>query len=128
MPTRTFDIVACSIPIVYTAEGDHDPHGMAFVLGPVAKLLDWAKARWFDFDELLPRLHHKRQRAGLVIDGLERLDLMIERLAKGRDEDRELLARLLAAEMNGDGEADDGHRGMRRSGETPRARAVRANV
>jgi manganese oxidase len=127
MPTRKYEVVAYSIPIVYTAEGDHDPNGMAFVLGPIAKLLDWAKARWFDFDELLPRLHHKRQRAGLVIDGLERLDLMVERLAHGRDEDRRLLAELMSKEMSGEAEpAGEDRSGS--SNESPRAKAVRINV
>ena len=58
---RSYKVVARSIPIVYTQEGDHDPNGMAFVLEPVDKLLRWAKERWYDNDQLLPRLHVRRQ-------------------------------------------------------------------
>jgi manganese oxidase len=127
MPTKEYEVIAYSIPIVYTLEGDHDPNGMAFVLGPVTKLLDWAKARWFDQDELLPRLHHKRQRAELVVAGLQRLDVMVKRLAEGRDEDRRLLAELIGKEMSG--ETATGTEGGAHGGRgTPRAAAVRTNV
>ncbi len=127
---RDYEVVAYSIPIVYTAEGDHDPNGMAFVLGPIKTLLAWAEKRWFDDDALLPRLHVKRQRAGLVIDGLERLDAMIERLRDGREEDRKLLAELIRKESLPNADDRDETEGGRRRGadESPRAVAVRANV
>jgi manganese oxidase len=99
MTSRNYHVVAMSLPIVYTLEGDHDPDGMAFVLKPVSHLLQWAKERWDHNNKLLPRLHHKRQRAQLVIDGLERLDLMLQRLRGGNDEDHRLLAELLLSEQ-----------------------------
>jgi manganese oxidase len=100
MPThhREYQIVTFSIPIVYTLEGDHDPNGMAYVLKPIATLLQWAKERWNDGDRLLPRLHTRRQRAQLVIDGLERLDMMLDRLRRGGEEDQVLLAELIRRE------------------------------
>lgn len=104
---RSYSVVAMSVPIVYTKEGDHDPNGMAYVLRPVEVLLKWAKQRWYDGDALLARLHFRRQRAQIVVDGLERLDLMIERLRQGNDDDRELLAELIQREI---------HARVRRSG------------
>lgn len=95
---RAYHVVAFSMPIVYTLEGDHDPNGMAYVLQPITELLRWAKDRWNDGDRLLPRLHFRRQRAQLVVDGLERLDVMIDHLREGTAEDRLLLTEMLGHE------------------------------
>jgi manganese oxidase len=125
---RSYHVVAYSIPIVYTLEGDHDPNGMAFVLEPVRTLLQWAKDRWNDSDRLLLRLHTHRQRAQLVIDGLERLDAMVERLRHGTTSDRTLLAELIRQEElpdAGDPEEPQERPDHPQSG---RAMAVRLNV
>jgi manganese oxidase len=95
---RSYHVVAFSIPVVYTLEGDHDPNGMAYVLQPITRLLQWAKDRWNDGDRLLSRLHTRRQRAQLVIDGLERLDMMVDHLRHGTTDDRLLLADLIRQE------------------------------
>ncbi len=128
MTDRTYKVVALSIPIVYTLEGDHDPNGMAYALGPVAELLNWAKDRWYDQDALLPRLHVRRQRVHLVVDGLERLDVMLERLKAGNADDQQLLAELIQRESMPElGEEEDRlTEGARRRG--GRAAAVRTNV
>jgi manganese oxidase len=125
---RSYHVVAFSIPIVYTLEGDHDPNGMVYVLKPIRTLLEWAKDRWNDGDRLLPRLHFRRQRAQLVIDGLERLEVMLDRLRDGTVEDRMLLAELigreeLSEEVEGEEQLD---RSERRKG--GRDMAVRLNV
>lgn len=126
---RSYHVVAYSIPIVYTLEGDHDPNGMAYVLAPVKVLLDWAKARWNDQDRLLLRLHTRRQRAQLVIDGLERLDAMLDRLRHGPKEDRRLLAELLRKEELPNAEnTEDKERSRSTRHESQRALAVRQNV
>jgi hypothetical protein len=133
---REYDIVAFSIPVVYTSEGDYDPNGMVFVPAAVAPLLTWCLERWKEGGERLPRLHHRRQRARLVIDGLERLDAMIGRLHHGTSEDQALLARLVAKETrplrdNCDHYDSDPHHDQddhRRYHETDRERAVRMNV
>jgi len=125
---RRYHVVAFSMPIVYTLEGDHDPNGMAYILKPIATLLKWAKERWNDGDRLLPRLHVRRQRVQLVIDGLERLDVMLDRLRRGSDADQVLLAELLRREELPDYlEAEDrlSHGARYTSG---RAMAVRLNV
>ncbi|MDB5690206.1 MAG: uncharacterized protein JWL91_2082, partial [Sphingomonas bacterium] len=128
MTDRRYHVVARSIPIVYTAEGDHDPNGMAFLPKAIDTLLLWARARWYDADQLLPRLHVRRQRAQLVIDGLARLDSMLARLRHGPNEDQELLAELIRREELSDfPESDDRlSHGPRRS--SHRAFAVRDNV
>lgn len=89
--SRHYDVVAMSMPIVYTLEGDHDPDGLLYTLRPISILLKWARDRWHDNDELLPRLHMKRQRVTLVLEGLERLDLMINRLRQGSEQEKQLL-------------------------------------
>lgn len=96
--SRSFKVVACSIPIVYTLEGDHDPNGMVYTLEPIKTLLDWAKDRWQDDDERLPKLHIKRQRIQLAVDGLERLEQMICRLQSGCAEELDLLKALIKRE------------------------------
>ena len=121
-------VIALEMPIVYTLEGDHDPDGM--ILAPKAHepLLTWARARFEDDDRRLPTLHRKRQRAQIVIDGLARLEQMLERLRHGPDEDQELLVELLRREQVPEyGEAEDRHaHGRRRP--SARAGAVRLNV
>jgi manganese oxidase len=131
MPTsprhRSYHVVAFSIPIVYTLEGDHDPNGMAYVLKPIEKLLHWAKDRWHDGDRLLPRLHTRRQRAQLVVDGLERLDLMVDRLRQGTEDDRLLLIELIRhEELSEDTDTENRLHGVGRKG--GRSMAVRLNV
>ncbi len=100
---REFDITAFSIPVVYTPEGDYDPNGMVFIPSAMRNLLDWCRKLWFDQNERLPRLHHRAQRARLVIDGLERLEAMIARLRNGGSHDQALLARWIAREMGESG-------------------------
>lgn len=125
---REFHVVALSIPIVYTREGDHDPNGMVYALGPVATLLRWARDRWEDDDDLLARLHVRRQRAQLVVDGLERLEEMLWRLRNGPEDDQLILAELIRRESLPEyPEAEDrGSHGPRRGG--GRGMAVRLNV
>lgn len=143
---REFEIEAFSIPVVYTAEGDHDPNGMVFVPKALVPLLNWCRQLWYasavkDLPDdkgnaILPRLHHCGQRARLVIDGLERLELMVERLRGGTVEDQALLARLVAREGREtrddcDHYDSDPHQERddhRRYHETDRDRAVRMNV
>jgi manganese oxidase len=127
MSERSYHLVAMHMPIVYTLEGDHDPNGMLFALKPVATLLDWAKRLWFEEDALLPRLHWRRQRAQLVIDGLERLERMLERLRGGSDEDRKLLSELILREQ-GLAEAPDHGAAPHCCASSNRAKAVRHNV
>lgn len=128
MTVRSYHVIARSIPIVYTLEGDHDPNGMAFVPKEIDALLTWVRDRWYDNDQLLPRLHTRRQRAQLVIDGFERLDEMLKRLSHGPDEDQDLLAELIRREEMPDyGEQEDRlSHGPRRG--SHRAFAVRDNV
>lgn len=95
---RTYHVIAMSMPIVYTLEGDHDPDGLLYTLQPISVLLRWARERWRDEDKLLPRLHSKRQRISLVVDGLERLGLMITRLQGGSRQERQLLLAMLQRE------------------------------
>lgn len=69
-----YHVAAMSMPMVYTLDGDHDRDGLLFALDAHRPLLEWAKARWEEDGERLPRLHFRRQRAQLVVDGLDRLD------------------------------------------------------
>ena len=126
MSTRSYHVVAMSFPIVYTAEGDHDRDGMLFALKPVSVLLKWARDLWYADDRLLPQLHWRRQRAQLVIDGLERLEMMLERLRGGPDEDRKLLSELILREQ-GLLEADE-HPNTSCCAPSHRSKAVRHNV
>lgn len=144
--TRAFEIAAFSIPVVYTNEGDHDPNGMVFVPKAIVPLLKWCRALWYakkmrglavdQGDRTLPRLHHRRQRAQLVIDGLERLDVMIERLRDGTPEDHALLRRLIQQETRPsqddcdhyDSDPHHEHDDHRRHHATDRDRAVRMNI
>ena len=125
MSNRTYHVVAMSMPIVYTLEGDYDGNGMLFALKPISKLLDWAKKRWYSDSKLLPNLHWKRQRAQLVVDGLERLELMLERLRAGPEEDRKLLSELILRET---GLAEAEAHAAQCYNASHRAKAVRRNV
>jgi manganese oxidase len=126
MSQRSYHVVAMSFPIVYTLEGDHDRDGMLFALKPVSVLLKWAKDLWYADDKLLPGLHWKRQRAQLVIDGFERLELMLHRLRAGPDEDRKLLSELILREQGLGDMAEHGDADC--SVSSHRAKAVRHNV
>ena len=85
--TLRYDVVATSFPIVYTAEGDHDPAGLLYTLRTSQPLLDWARAQWEWRDEWLPRAHERRQQIELLIDALERYELMVARLIGTPDAD-----------------------------------------
>lgn len=143
---RSYEIAAFAIPVVYTKEGDHDPNGMVFLPKAVAPLLQWCKALWYadlakaspvdQGNQTLPRLHHRRQRAELIIDGLERLETMVERLREGTPEDRALLSRLIALERGEtiddcdhyDSDPHHEHDDHRRYHADNRDRAVRMNI
>jgi manganese oxidase len=128
LAARHYHVVAFSMPIVYTLEGDHDPNGLVYVLEPIRELLQWAKDRWNDNDRLLPHLHFRRQRVQLVIDALERLDAMVARLREGTVSDRALLVETIGREELS--EAEDLGAKERRHGDRPedaRAMAVRLN-
>ena len=100
-PNPAYHVVALSMPIVYTREGDHDPNGLLFTLKAHEPLLRWARDRWEDHDGFLPRLHQRRQRIQLVVDNLGLLNLIVPRLRAGSDADRELLAELVRREHVG---------------------------
>lgn len=82
-----YDVVATSFPIVYTAEGDHDPAGLLYTLKTSVPLLDWARAQWDWQDEWLPRAHERAQRIDLLVDALDRYELMVARLTGTPDAD-----------------------------------------
>ncbi|MDR0787741.1 MAG: hypothetical protein LBG44_07745, partial [Gemmatimonadota bacterium] len=153
MSTRNYHIVACAVPVVYTLDGDVDVNGMVFVPKAFEPMLEWFKDLWYysaasvpstsdqqrrsrGKSEQLPMLHHRRQRVELVIHGLERLNLMVQRLAEGCDEDRALLAQLIALEHTASNEQCDhylsdphhDHRDHWRYHASDRARAVRMNI
>lgn len=96
--TTSYHVVALEIPIVYTPEGDHDRNGLIFAPKPHQPLLEWVRDQWEHGDDRLPRLHERRQRAQIVIDGLARLELQLDRLRHGTDEDTELFAELIRRE------------------------------
>jgi hypothetical protein len=119
MSDPSYDVVAMSFPIVYTKDGDHDPDGLLFTLRAYEPLLKWARDRWEDDGEALPRLHERRQWIQLVVDGLRRYEEMLTKLGAGPAEDRRLVYDLGAeADVEARGEA---------SIEDPRAAAVRQN-
>ena len=134
-PNPAYHVVALSMPIVYTREGDHDPNGLLFTLKAHEPLLRWARDRWEDHDGFLPRLHQRRQRIQLVVDNLGLLNLIVPRLRAGSDADRELLAELVRREHVGgvpgpasDPDEDDDEDGSGRDRLPPHDRAVRQNV
>ncbi|WP_250032483.1 multicopper oxidase domain-containing protein [Paractinoplanes maris] len=79
MPDLTYDVIAMEFPIVYTNDGDHDPNGLLFTLRAYEPLLRFARARWEDDDEFLPRMHQRAQWLQLVVGGLWRYERMLER-------------------------------------------------
>lgn len=83
MPDLTYDVVALEFPIVYSDDGDHDPSGLLYTLRAYVPLLRFARARWEDDDAFLPRMHERAQWMQLVVDGLERYEMMRARLAAG---------------------------------------------
>ncbi len=82
-----YDVVATSFPIVYTAEGDHDPAGLLYTPAASAPLLDWARAQWEWKDEWLPRTHERALRIEMLVDALDRYELMVARLVGTPDAD-----------------------------------------
>jgi hypothetical protein len=78
-----YDVVALSVPIVYTLDGDHDPNGRMYALARHAPLLNWLHERWKEHDEFLPGLHRRRQLIQLVVDGLVRYGRMLDKLGGG---------------------------------------------
>ena len=88
---QRYDVVAIEFPIVYDVDGDHDPDGLLYTLQAYLPLLDWARDRWEDDHNLLPRLHQRRQHMQIVVDGLGRYELMRAKLLAGPKEDRHLL-------------------------------------
>ena len=121
--TRSYDVVALSFPIVYTKDGDHDPNGMLFALQAYRPLLEFAKQQWDADDQLLPRLHRRRQLIQLVVDGIDRYLRMRDRITEGNPADHYLLAEL----GDHDERRDRGDRDSRGPRQDPRARAVRQN-
>ncbi|WP_104103245.1 multicopper oxidase domain-containing protein [Arthrobacter sp. 08Y14] len=123
LTTRTYNVVAMSLPIVYTKDGDHDPNGMLFTLQKYKPLLQFFSEQWEKDDNLLPRLHRRRQLIQLVVDGLDRFSRMRTRLAGGNAGDRDLLAELGGDTEEAGGEDDE----TRGEDLDPRRRAVRQN-
>jgi FtsP/CotA-like multicopper oxidase with cupredoxin domain len=78
MPDLTYDVVALEFPIVYGVDGDHDPNGLLYTLRAYRPLLDFARARWADDNEFLPRMHERSQWMQIVVDGLWRYERMLE--------------------------------------------------
>lgn len=123
MPDRSYHVVAMSLPIVYTRDGDHDPNGMLFTLQTYRPLLEFARDQWEAHDRLLPTLYRRSQLIELVVDGLERFRWMREALASGPVEDRELLH-----ELGGETEVQDrAVSDARRGASDPRHQAVQQN-
>ena len=120
MPDLSYDVVAMSFPIVYTVDGDHDPNGLLFTLRAYEPLLEWARARWEDEDEYLPRTHRQQQLIQIVIDGLDRYETMRGIVRHGPDHHRHLLGDF--GELERAEEADSGENRL-----DPRSRAVRQN-
>ncbi|MFW6187222.1 MAG: multicopper oxidase domain-containing protein, partial [Actinomycetota bacterium] len=120
---RRYEVVAQSFPIVYSLEGDHDPNGMLYTLRVHKPLLDWARARWDENDEYLPRMHRRRQLMEVVVDGIPRWREMRRRLETGPARDRYLLWELGDEDEVLDRERRDGERPRR----SPRDQTVRQN-
>ncbi|MCM3487618.1 hypothetical protein, partial [Kocuria rosea] len=89
--TRTYDVVAMSFPIVYSPETDYDPNGLLYTLRVYQPLLEWAKQRWEDNDEYLPKLLRRSQLMETVVAGLPRFQRMREILSEGPQTNRYLL-------------------------------------
>ncbi|MDL5159921.1 multicopper oxidase domain-containing protein [Actinomycetospora termitidis] len=85
------EVVALSVPIVYTNDGDHDPNGMLYTLSGYEPLIRWLRDRWNDREQRLPRLHRRRDLAQMVVDGLDRYAAMVEILERKSGPERDLL-------------------------------------
>ncbi|MFG1610368.1 multicopper oxidase domain-containing protein [Actinoplanes sp. NPDC049265] len=83
MADLTYDVVAVQFPVVYTDDGDHDPDGLIYVLRTYLPLFEFARARWEDDNQFLPRTHVRAQWMQLVVDGLHRYELMRAKLEPG---------------------------------------------
>ncbi|KUG61686.1 hypothetical protein AVL61_01925 [Kocuria rosea subsp. polaris] len=83
---RTYDVVAMSLPIVYSVEGDHDPNGLLYTLRVYEPLLKWAKEQWDKDDEYLPRIHRNSQLMETVVDGIPRYLRMRQLLAQSTED------------------------------------------
>ena len=127
-PNPAYHVVAMSMPIVYTLEGDHDPNGLLFTLEAHQPLLEWARDRWEDSDHFLPKLHERRQRIQLVVDNLELLIPIVMRLRTGSEADQELLAELIRDEHIANDSDDDEPSPDDSQRRAPHDAAVRQNV
>lgn len=137
---RDRKVIAVSMPIVYNFDGDCDRDGLVFAVKPHESLLHWVRERLIkstltpdgqrlEQDGLLLRLHITRQQAQVVVDGLKRLEPMIERLADGTDEERAVLHRLRRHEVDRAEEPESQlGRIHRHRGESTHAHAVRTNL
>lgn len=131
-----YDVVAMSLPIVYTVDGDHDPNGLLFTLERHRPMLQWLRREWQRGNEYLPRLHRRRQLMQIVVDGLWRYEEMRARLQTDDGEFDDLLDDLGGPEgerhrdhgvdANQAG-IDDRHGICGRGGRNPRLRAIRQN-
>ncbi|MDN5914180.1 MAG: multicopper oxidase domain-containing protein [Pseudonocardia sp.] len=127
--TLYYDVVAISVPIVYTGDGDHDPNGLMFAPRAHKPLLQWIRESLDDRGrsrEKLADMHERRQWAQLVVDGLPRYERMLDRLASGPETDRYLIQDL-GGEIDKEARPDEHDRSRRRH-RNPRAAAVRQNV
>ena len=110
----TYHVVAMSMPIVYTADGDHDPNGLIYTLAAYKPLLEWARDRWRDNPNLTAAVQH-RQRLQILVDALVRYENMRVKV-KQSSHDHWLLRQYEysgghAGDHGGDGQDDhgDGH-------------------
>ncbi|PWW25204.1 FtsP/CotA-like multicopper oxidase with cupredoxin domain [Geodermatophilus normandii] len=144
MASRSYDVVATSMPIVYNVDGDHDPNGLLYALEAHRPLLDWVRARWEDEDGYLPRLHLRTQRIQVLVDDLRRYEETVlghrhddRRVARTLDEeyeetaedaliDREVLQELRVHQGRSRA-APDGDEGPRR-GASPRVQSIERHV
>jgi len=117
-----YDVVALSVPIVYSLDGDHDPDGLMFALARHAGMLEWLDERWHEHDDHLPDLHRRRQLIQIVVDGLDRYGRMLVKLAAGDRADAVLLADVGGPEAEVRRVAADAHLDR-----TPHAMALRQN-
>lgn len=129
LPVRQRRVVAMSVPIVYNFDGDCDGDGLVFVIRPHEPLLRWVRDRLTEGDGRLLRLHMTRQQAQVVVDGLARLAVMVDRLRDGTEEERAILHRLLQSELDPHSEPGTATgRIPRRSGESTHSHAMRTNL
>ncbi|MGZ8751335.1 MAG: hypothetical protein ACXWYP_10720, partial [Pseudonocardia sp.] len=132
----SYHVVAMSLPIVYTVDGDHDPNGLLFTLERHHPVLWWLRREWQRDNEYLPRLHRRRQLIQLVVDGLWRYEEMRKTLQTDDGRFDDLLRdfggpdghrrRDHSVDTNQAG-IDDRHGICGRGGRDPRLRAIRQN-